>query len=73
MRTFLVDATQKSGFGRAPLLIGCQIWHKQASLSRSKLTSYTISPVAYKRKDDEARAKNLDQLTAEAQKLVTGY
>jgi len=29
--------------------------------------------VAYKRKDDEARAKNLDQLTAEAQKLGTGY
>jgi excisionase family DNA binding protein len=29
--------------------------------------------MAYKRKDDEARAKILDQLTAEAQKLGMGY
>jgi hypothetical protein len=29
--------------------------------------------MAYKRKDDEARAKILDQLTAEAQELVIGY
>jgi uncharacterized protein YbjQ (UPF0145 family) len=29
--------------------------------------------VAYKRKDDEARAKVLDQLTAEAQELGIGY
>ena len=28
---------------------------------------------AYKRKDDEARAKVLDQLTAEAQELGMGY
>lgn len=29
--------------------------------------------MAYKRKDDEARAKVLDQLTAEAQELALGY
>lgn len=29
--------------------------------------------MAYKRKDDEARAKVLDQLTAEAQELGLGY
>ena len=29
--------------------------------------------MAYKRKDDEARAKVLDQLTAEAQELGMGY
>ena len=29
--------------------------------------------MAYKRKDDDARAKNLDQLTAEAQELGMGY
>ena len=29
--------------------------------------------MAYKRKDDEARAKILDQLTAEAQELGIGY
>lgn len=29
--------------------------------------------IAYKRKDDEARAKILDQLTAEAQELGMGY
>ncbi len=29
--------------------------------------------IAYKRKDDEARAKVLDQLTAEAQELGMGY
>jgi len=29
--------------------------------------------MAYKRKDDEARAKILDQLTAEAQELGMGY
>ncbi len=29
--------------------------------------------IAYKRKDDEARAKILDQLTAEAQELRMGY
>ncbi len=29
--------------------------------------------MAYKRKDDEARAKILDQLTAEAQELGLGY
>jgi excisionase family DNA binding protein len=29
--------------------------------------------MAYKRKDDEARAKVLDQLTAEAQELRMGY
>lgn len=29
--------------------------------------------MAYKRRDDEARAKVLDQLTAEAQELGTGY
>jgi hypothetical protein len=29
--------------------------------------------MAYERKDDEARAKVLDQLTAEAQELGLGY
>lgn len=29
--------------------------------------------MAYKRKDDDARAKVLDQLTAEAQELGMGY
>jgi hypothetical protein len=29
--------------------------------------------MAYKQKDDEARAKILDQLTAEAQELGMGY
>mgnify|MGYP001150286043 CR=1 FL=1 len=29
--------------------------------------------MAYKRKDDKARAKVLDQLTAEAQELGMGY
>jgi len=29
--------------------------------------------IAYKRKDDDARAKILDQLTAEAQELGMGY
>jgi hypothetical protein len=29
--------------------------------------------MAYKRKDDEVRAKVLDQLTAEAQELGMGY
>ncbi|MBA4062537.1 MAG: DNA-binding protein [Isosphaera sp.] len=51
-------------------------------LDESKIPSRTVGKyrrvrfddlMAYKRKDDEARAKVLDQLTAEAQELGMGY
>lgn len=51
-------------------------------LEESKIPSRTVDKyrrirfddlMAYKRKDDEARAKVLDQLTAEAQELGMGY
>ena len=58
---------------------------RSAAAVRRRLATLPIMPLkdrlryrfddlmAYKRKDDEARSKVLDQLTAEAQELGMGY